>query len=226
MTAAEQSLPNEDDIFEFRAPYLEEKLLKERVCETPEEARAAFEEVKKYLLLSYSGQTHNYSMWSRKVDEVWHQFVLFTAEYNRFCRRYFGRYVHHAPSNAPKHHASEELPEATRAEFKEAYEQRFGPLPAIWDDAESLTLRSRIICDRMDLLAVTIDGDRAELRAEGEQGARVLVRVDSWAEPALRFLVTHDVFHVRELPGVLVGEDKLALCKKLVKYARIFRYAP
>ncbi len=32
------------------------------------------------------------------LDEMWHTFVLFTRDYARFCRRFLGGYVHHAPT--------------------------------------------------------------------------------------------------------------------------------
>jgi hypothetical protein len=32
------------------------------------------------------------------VDEMWHNFALFTKEYARFCATYLGGYVHHLPA--------------------------------------------------------------------------------------------------------------------------------
>jgi hypothetical protein len=32
------------------------------------------------------------------IDEMWHTFILFTPDYTRFCREYFGQYIHHMPS--------------------------------------------------------------------------------------------------------------------------------
>lgn len=32
------------------------------------------------------------------LDEIWHNFVLFTREYHKFCQDNFGFYVHHAPA--------------------------------------------------------------------------------------------------------------------------------
>jgi hypothetical protein len=32
------------------------------------------------------------------IDEMWHAFVLFTADYTAFCQAHFGRYIHHAPN--------------------------------------------------------------------------------------------------------------------------------
>jgi hypothetical protein len=34
----------------------------------------------------------------RIVDEMWHTFLLFTPEYTKFCKRYFGHYLHHLPT--------------------------------------------------------------------------------------------------------------------------------
>jgi hypothetical protein len=32
------------------------------------------------------------------VDEMWHNFILFTKEYQQFCQLYFGAYLHHTPA--------------------------------------------------------------------------------------------------------------------------------
>jgi hypothetical protein len=33
------------------------------------------------------------------VDEMWHNFILFTREYQRFCNEHFGAYIHHLPAS-------------------------------------------------------------------------------------------------------------------------------
>lgn len=33
------------------------------------------------------------------VDEMWHNFILFTATYESFCQEYFGGYLHHLPAS-------------------------------------------------------------------------------------------------------------------------------
>ena len=33
------------------------------------------------------------------IDEMWHNFILFTATYQDFCVRYFGGYLHHLPAS-------------------------------------------------------------------------------------------------------------------------------
>ena len=34
---------------------------------------------------------------SKAVDEAWHEMILMTRDYTEFCRRAFGRYLHHLP---------------------------------------------------------------------------------------------------------------------------------
>lgn len=34
----------------------------------------------------------------REIDEMWHEFILFTDDYTQFCLHYFGEYMHHLPN--------------------------------------------------------------------------------------------------------------------------------
>lgn len=38
------------------------------------------------------------SMPSQVVDDLWHEFILHTRNYEEFCRRAFGRFLHHTPA--------------------------------------------------------------------------------------------------------------------------------
>src|SRR4051812_5899203 len=38
---------------------------------------------------------------AKKVDKAWHEFILFTREYQRFCHDRYGRMIHHDPYDAP-----------------------------------------------------------------------------------------------------------------------------
>lgn len=40
------------------------------------------------------------SMPSQAVDIAWHEFILFTREYEYFCNKAFGRFLHHRPAEA------------------------------------------------------------------------------------------------------------------------------
>lgn len=113
----------------FEAPYLREKLLAEGVFETPDEFEAAFAEFKRYAALATTADGP-LPMTSAVVDAVWHQFILFTREYEAFCRTQLGRFLHHRP------HTSLTPPTADGPDaFVAAYTRAFGPPPGIWADA-------------------------------------------------------------------------------------------
>lgn len=38
------------------------------------------------------------SMPSQVTDELWHELILYTRNYDEFCRRAFGRFMHHTPA--------------------------------------------------------------------------------------------------------------------------------
>jgi hypothetical protein len=38
------------------------------------------------------------SMPSQVADDLWHEFILYTKHYDQFCRRAFGRFMHHTPA--------------------------------------------------------------------------------------------------------------------------------
>ena len=40
------------------------------------------------------------SMPSQVADDLWHEFILYTRNYDGFCRRAFGRFMHHTPAVA------------------------------------------------------------------------------------------------------------------------------
>ena len=49
------------------------------------------------------------SMPSQIADDLWHEFILYTREYNRFCQRAFGGFLHHTPAVVlSKHRKSNE----------------------------------------------------------------------------------------------------------------------
>ncbi len=40
------------------------------------------------------------AMPSQAADDAWHEFILFTRQYDKFCRNAFGRFLHHTPAEA------------------------------------------------------------------------------------------------------------------------------
>ncbi|MCY3787708.1 MAG: hypothetical protein OXH63_02860 [Gemmatimonadetes bacterium] len=63
---------------------------------------------------------------SRPVDLAWHEFILCTRTYSAFCRRYFGRMIHHQPGG---------MEEENNSQFNQTlalYQRYFGLPPAAY----------------------------------------------------------------------------------------------
>lgn len=111
------ALPDLDQLLEYKNP----AVLKLYVQNYPNNilpAEEAFTEVLKYLWLCKKHQMEaaenegNESFPDqvfmprsmREIDEMWHEFILFTEAYVDFCFSNFGEYMHHLPNifdNAP-----------------------------------------------------------------------------------------------------------------------------
>ena len=199
----------------FEAPYLIEKLLKDHVVDDHDEAEALFTEVKRYLVLVHTDDTKIWEMYSLRVDEVWHQFILFTREYMDFCQRFFGRYVPHSPSNAPDPKTLKKKEVSYFPAFKDRYEELFGiPLPEIWFDEKSVKICRRVLNNFEGKLKLRDGGEMIDLLTpDGD----VVLSVNSLARDALAFIARTGAFYVRELPGNLDDDEKTALAATLVE---------
>ncbi len=60
-----------------------------------EDAVHCFEDTKLYLYLCATNTTPIAP--PPKIDEMWHNFILFTLDYEEFCLTRFGRFIHHRP---------------------------------------------------------------------------------------------------------------------------------
>lgn len=117
-------LPSLEKLLEYKNP----AVLKLYVQNYPNNKLApeqAFEEVLKYLWLSQKHaldlkEEQNNEFPSecfmprsmQEIDEMWHEFILFTKDYTTFCTTYFGQYMHHAPNifdNIPRVRAEVEV---------------------------------------------------------------------------------------------------------------------
>lgn len=214
---------NYEPVLRFNAPYLIEKLVKDRIVESADEGEALFAETKKFLILSYVDSDVSWNMYSSRVDEVWHQFVLFTTQYIEFCHKYFGEYLHHNPSNAPKASELREFKPSTFEGFRARYTSFFGePLPDVWLDYQSVSLSRRVINDNAHNSSVSIEDDRVCLTGpDGE----IDIAVNDIARSALEFISCTGSFYVRELPGILTEDEKVGLVAALVEH-RILRVGP
>lgn len=210
------------DALTYEAPFLIEKLIKNSIVDNEAEAEELFREVKRYLVLCDLDPDRVWNMYSLRVDEAWHQFILFTRQYMDFGQTYFGRYVPHNPSNAPKVEFARPVEKTSFKQFRSRYQEIFGePLPDTWYDEKRVTLDRRLSTRWAGPLTVRVDEDMVELvNAEG----RVLFAVNDLALPALQFIATTGAFYVRELPGELEDDEKVALAAALVE-SKVLRSA-
>ncbi len=54
--------------------------------------------LRQYFLVYLKSGMRPVSMPSQLVDDLWHEFILYTKHYQQFCRCAFGQYMHHTPA--------------------------------------------------------------------------------------------------------------------------------
>ncbi|MBI2013821.1 MAG: hypothetical protein HYS87_03280 [Candidatus Colwellbacteria bacterium] len=70
----------------------------ERYGVSMETAKVLFEECKKFLV-ACAKTKDPISPPNKDVDEMWHFFILHTKDYAAFCETYFGKFIHHVPTD-------------------------------------------------------------------------------------------------------------------------------
>ena len=127
----QKDLPKQDmkkikRLSDFEAPFLKEKLLMEGKVEDEKEYKKHLKEFKKYIALNML-EDKILGMTNEKVDDVWHQFILFTKPYQNFCKNIVGTFLHHSPNIS----SSEGVKEDTE-NMIETYREYFGDAPEDW----------------------------------------------------------------------------------------------
>ncbi len=79
---------------------LDARLLKRRPELSPAQVALVFNGLRQYFEISLDAKKRLASMPSQIVDDLWHEFILYTRNYQAFCNRAFGRYLHHTPADA------------------------------------------------------------------------------------------------------------------------------
>lgn len=137
-------LPDLNQLLEYQNPAVL-KLYEQNYPNNKLSAHDAFQEVLKYLWLS---RKHGFDLQElnnkddvpkelfmprsmSEIDEMWHEFILFTEDYMDFCAHYFGQYMHHLPNIFD-----------TRPLPRDAVEQDIAKmLPYIYDNLGESTVR-------------------------------------------------------------------------------------
>jgi len=85
--------------------YIFHKAIKNKIFEkhphlTNEQIHLVFRALRDYFWMCNSAKRQIVSMPSQVVDDAWHEFILFTRNYEIFCRKGIGRFLHHTPTEA------------------------------------------------------------------------------------------------------------------------------
>lgn len=82
------------------ARFLDRRLAERRPELSPEQRALVFDGLQQYFRLCLAGSSRMVAMPSQAVDDAWHEFILFTRQYQKFCQRAFGKFLHHTPAEA------------------------------------------------------------------------------------------------------------------------------
>jgi len=79
---------------------LDRRLAAKRPELTADQRGQVFAGLREYFHLCNDAGRNMVAMPSQAVDDAWHELILFTRQYRRFCDRAFGRFLHHTPAEA------------------------------------------------------------------------------------------------------------------------------
>ena len=81
-------------------PGVRQKVRKRYPHLTESDLDLVFDALREYFHLSRKAGRRLLSMPSQVVDVAWHEFILFTRNYQHFCNQALGRFLHHTPAEA------------------------------------------------------------------------------------------------------------------------------
>lgn len=87
------------DAFDF-ARLLDARLAKRRPDLDLTQRRRVLEGLREWFHVCNRAGRRHVAMPSQVVDDAWHEFILFTRNYQQFCRNALGRFLHHVPAEA------------------------------------------------------------------------------------------------------------------------------
>jgi hypothetical protein len=90
-----------DFIRQYTLPQgLFEKLRARHPQLTLKDCQLVAQALRQFFLAYLAGGRQPVAMPSQVVDDLWHEFILYTRHYDDFCRKAFGRFMHHTPAVA------------------------------------------------------------------------------------------------------------------------------
>lgn len=79
-------------------PGLLAKLKAQHPSFTRKETALVSEGLRQFFLAYLKSGRREVAMPSQVADDLWHEFILYTRDYGRFCSAAFGRFLHHTPA--------------------------------------------------------------------------------------------------------------------------------
>ena len=79
-------------------PGLLDKLLAVRPDLSIKDRQLVARALRQFFLVYHRSGYQAIAMPSQVVDDLWHEFILYTKNYQSFCHQAFGRYLHHTPA--------------------------------------------------------------------------------------------------------------------------------
>ncbi len=65
---------------------------------TPEQFKLVVDGLRQFFVIYLKSGRKSISMPSQAVDDLWHEFILYTKAYQTFCHKAFGQFLHHTPA--------------------------------------------------------------------------------------------------------------------------------
>jgi hypothetical protein len=81
---------------------------------TPDKLALVSQGLKQFFLAYLMSDRKFVSMPSQIVDNLWHEFILHTCEYQEFCTAAFGRFMHHTPAVAMSRETTRKVDDGLR----------------------------------------------------------------------------------------------------------------
>jgi hypothetical protein len=101
---AQTRAKRENHIRTFRfPPGLLEKLAARRPNLDLKQQQLVARGLRQFFLAYFKSGCRRVAMPSQVVDDLWHEFILYTHDYSNFCRLAFGQFLHHTPAVAMRH---------------------------------------------------------------------------------------------------------------------------
>ncbi len=79
-------------------PGLFDKLKREHTNLQPRDFGLVTQALRQFFLAYLKSGKQNVAMPSRIADDLWHEFILYTKQYQEFCSQAFGAFLHHTPA--------------------------------------------------------------------------------------------------------------------------------